>query len=275
MVGASRGPRRSPGGRAGQVEHRPPARLGVGRPPTIAARIAARPGRRRTRATTTAPVGWLIDAATVRDRRDGEHVRAERGLGALAEPVVERQRGAGGGEGRPGVAARQAATATPPSRSIVSRFERSIALGLVGPRRQDDAATSRPRRARRLERQQRVVDRAQPGRAATTSGRPELDREVAHRVAARSAGRAARRRPRTTSASAPLAAARARPRRRIGSGSIALAGQLGGQVRRDRRAEAVAARRRVGAARVRGRGQQLVVGRPVAAARRRARSRPA
>ena len=140
-----------------------------------------------------------------------------------------------------------------------SRFERSIDGRLRRPRREHDRAHVEAGGARGLERQQRVVDRAEAraarrrraaGRASTARSRTrvaerERDEQAADALDDEHVGA----RPR---------ARRGHERRRVER----RAGQLGGEVRRDRRAEAQ--RRDLVAARAGRRREQLVVGRALA-----------
>ena len=148
------------------------------------------------------------------------------------------------------------------SRAIVSRLERSIAVGPAGQGVSTTARTVEAGGARRLERQQRVVDRAQAGPGGDDERQAEVARQVADVVAGGRAGRAGRRRPRRRArcAVAPRPATAATSC----GGLERRARQLGGQVRRDRRAEGHGADgSRLGAGQ---RGEQLVVGRPAGSA---------
>ena len=76
------------------------------------------------------------------------------------------------------------ATSTPPSRAIASRLERCTASGSSGHGVRTTPSTRSPARARRLDRQQRVVDRAEARAGDDHERQAEVERVVAHEVAA-------------------------------------------------------------------------------------------
>ena len=89
------------------------------------------------------------------------------------------------------------ASASEPDRSAAARHRHAAEaldrrpvgaldrVGLVRPRRHHHAGHGQPGGARRLDREQRVVDRAEPGACGDHQRQPELDREVADEVARR------------------------------------------------------------------------------------------
>ena len=139
-----------------------------------------------------------------------------------------------------------------------SRFERSSSPGRLGPRRQHHRIHLEPSCSHRLDRQQGVVDRPEPGGCR--------DHHAEVRARGRSRGRGSR------GSAAP--ASRRPPRRRAGrrrapasaaalvqpSRVDRLAGQLGAEVGRDRRPVAIGRDLVVGLTRAGGAAQQLVVG---------------
>ena len=131
---------------------------------------AADPGR-----GSASRAGSCAGAATVppltRRRRRGQSARAAAGGGA-ATPA-SRPAGAGG---------RHLDAAQARDRLAVrARHHRRV----VRPRRDHDAGDAEIRGARRLDRQQRVADRAQAGARGDHERKPERDREVPHGVVAR------------------------------------------------------------------------------------------
>ncbi len=87
---------------------------------------------------------------------------------------------------RPGaVGARPVTADTGQLAATVSRLDTSIGAGLRRPRRHHDPGHASPDGARRLDGEQRVVDRAEAGAGRDHERQPEVDREVAHRVAGR------------------------------------------------------------------------------------------
>ena len=106
----------------------------------------------------------------------GPLVRASRRSGSAAP---------GGGQR---VRARPAAARspdTPASRSTVARFDSSIGARPRRPRGHHDAGDLEPDGPRRLDREQRVVDRAEAGARGHDQRQAEVAREVAHEVAGR------------------------------------------------------------------------------------------
>ena len=149
------------------------------------------------------------------------------------------------------------------ARAIVSRLERSIALGVARPRGEDDGARPRARRARTASSVSRVwLIVPRPGRAAITTGRPRSTGEVADQVAERRAGRASRRPPRRRAASAPARRAARAPRAAVPGRSPRRPARRRGAARPAGRSGRARSRRRSAASRRRG-----------AAARGRARRR--
>ena len=140
-------------------------------------------------------------------------------------------------------------------------MERSIAPGSAGQGVEDDGPDVEPGRARRLEREQRVADRPQPGAGRDHDREPERDRQVAHGE------------PRRERDEQPADALDDDRRGALGGrphgveqldGREAAARELGGEVRGDRGPEA---QRRDRLGPLPGdRGQQLVVGRGAAPA---------
>ena len=94
-----------------------------------------------------------------------------------------------------------------PARSIVSRFERSISPGSSRPGGEHDRGHLEPGRPRRLDRQQGVVDRPEPGRGGDHHRQAEVAGEVADQVVRRQRDEEARRRPRRPAGRRPRAAA--------------------------------------------------------------------
>ena len=125
------------------------------------------------------------------------------------------------GQARPGGGPRSSRgrvwTSTSPSAAIVSRLERLDLGRLVGPGGEDDRGDLEAGGAGRLDRQQRVVDRAEAGRGGDDQRVAEVDREVADQVVAAASGTSRPPTPSQTSASAPAAAARATSSSRSGS----------------------------------------------------------
>ena len=192
------------------------------------------------------------------DRRRGRL----RGRARRLEPRRDRQRAErSGGQvagGRPRSSAGQGLDL-----DLAERGDR-LAVGaldlarLLRPGGEDDRGDLEAGGAGRLERQQRVVDRAEPGgggdRPAGSRGR-RRGRGPGSRAAS---GTSRPPTPSQTRASAPAAAARAASRSR--SGLDLLAGQRRGQVRRGRRPVAVGGDLLVALVGAGGAAQQLVVG---------------
>ena len=85
----------------------------------------------------------------------------------------------------PGSVAGRPLTGTPASRSTVARLEISIGSGSAGQGVITTPDNRQPRGPGGLDRQQRVVDRAQAGAGRDHERQAEVDREVAHEVARR------------------------------------------------------------------------------------------
>ena len=215
-------------------------------------RAPTRPRDRGPDASARArPRAWL--AAT----RNAARGPANRPASGRAGAAPGRASSSGSARGRAGASRPRRRRA----RAIVARLERSTASGRRATGVMHDARrTSGPRRARGLERQQRVVDRAEARARGDHQRQAELAREVAHEVVAARAARAGRRRPRRRATSPP------RPRRARG-GDAAPPGRVGApassrrEVGRDRRAEA-RGRDVLGLGPRRRAREQLVVGRP-------------
>ena len=140
------------------AETRGGRRPSLGDPSTSSAGGAQGPARRRS----SSPV-HLFEAS-----HQGRH--------GSVSPARASSPGSGAGR------APSTATSTWPSRSIVSRLERSIQARLGRPRSEHDGEHVESRGAGRPQGQQRVVDRAEPGSRRDQQRHPQVRREVAHQV---------------------------------------------------------------------------------------------
>ena len=136
-----------------------------------------------------------------------------RGVAAREAVAVERRRLRRWREARPArrgsaevEAAGSVSTSTSPRAAIVSRLELSTRLGCVRPGREHDDRDLEAGGARRLDRQQRVVDRAEPGRGGDRPAAARGRRRGRGRGSRRRAGRAGRRLPSSRAWSAPVLA---------------------------------------------------------------------
>ena len=167
---------------------------------------------------------------------DSAEVAANRPRSALGGRGVDLRRRLRQGQRRPGgrrgavEAAPASSTLTLPSEAIVSRFDaRSARLGR--PRSQHDGGDRQADGARRLDRQQGVVDRAEPGGGSDYDGSPRSTARSAHQVARAQRDESARRLPHRSARRHSPPQRRREPQ---APGVDLLAGQLGGQVRRGR-----------------------------------------
>ena len=151
-----------------------------------------RPRRRRLRGVDDPRRG--VDRDRAADRLAAARGRRPRRRGAAGEPSAEPHRArrqptrleqVEAGQSRGREVERGSVSTVTRRAAIVSRFDSSTALGAPGQGVRTTAATSSPARPRRLDRQQGVVDRPQPGRGGDHQRQAEVDREVADQVAGR------------------------------------------------------------------------------------------